>query len=173
MNILPVRFKFNPTQNFIHATKEAQKRVTVAISHAKLPFDVILAGLKAVRNLTYSPIFQASFDYREAAKKTFLDHEMYSPPENLSLNSNGYDVSLGVLETAGEGCTAHIGVQSALYSQQDAEVILRTYQHLLETFAERPASRVDRPLLFSKTDVARGIVLGLGKISISLVRRNT
>jgi hybrid polyketide synthase/nonribosomal peptide synthetase ACE1 len=162
MNIVPVRFNFNPTQNFLHAVKEARTKVMTAVSHAKVPFDVILGNLNITRDPTYSPVFQNSFDYRETFKKEFLDHETYSPPEGLSRNSNGYDVSLGALESLDGECTVYVGAQSSLYSRQDAEVILKAYVHLLETFTERPATRVDRPSLFPQADIARGIELGTG-----------
>ncbi|KAH7350679.1 hypothetical protein BKA65DRAFT_243259 [Rhexocercosporidium sp. MPI-PUGE-AT-0058] len=162
MNILPVQFKYNPTQNFLHAIKEARAKAMTALVHAKVPFDVILGDLNIARDPTRSPVFQASFDYRETFEKSFLDHETYSPPEGLNRNSNGYDVSLGALESLEGESTIYIGAQSSLYTMDDAEIILKTYVHLLETFTEKPATRVDRPSLHAKADIERGFALGLG-----------
>ncbi|PVH71608.1 hypothetical protein DL98DRAFT_471444 [Cadophora sp. DSE1049] len=167
MNILPVQFKYDPAQNFLHAVKEARAKVTTALAHAKVPFDVILSELNIPRDPTRSPVFQSSFDYRETFKKSFLDHETYSPPEGLNRNSNGYDISLGALESLEGESTIYVGAQSSLYSMEDAEIILKTYVHLLETFTERPATRVDRPSLFAKADIERGIALGISPPIIS------
>jgi hybrid polyketide synthase/nonribosomal peptide synthetase ACE1 len=163
MNILPVRFNLNPTQNFLHAVKEARGKVMAAVAHAKVPFSVILSDLNIPRDPTHSPVFQTSFDYRETFKVSFLDHEAYSPPEGLSRNSNAYDVSLGALESLDRESTIYVAAQSSLYSQEDTEIILKTYVHLLETFTEHPATRVSRPSLFTKADIAQGLELGTGK----------
>ncbi|KAL2071876.1 hypothetical protein VTL71DRAFT_13111 [Oculimacula yallundae] len=167
MNILPVQFRYDPRQNFLHAIKEARAKVMTALVHAKVPFDVILGELNITRDPTRSPVFQASFDYRETFEKSFLDHETYSPPEGLNRNSNGYDLSLGALESLEGESTIYIGAQSSLYSMEDAEIILNSYVHLLETFTQRPATRVDRPSLFPKADIDRGMALGLGAPIVS------
>jgi hybrid polyketide synthase/nonribosomal peptide synthetase ACE1 len=163
MNILPVRFKSNSTQNFLHAVKEARTKVMTAIGHSKVPFSVILSDLNIGRDPTHTPVFQTTFDYRETFKKSFLGQEAYSPPEGLSRNSNGYDLSLGALESLDGESTIYLGVQSSIYSQEDAEIILKSYVHLLDSFTEHPATRVSRPSLFAKADIAHGLELSSGK----------
>nr|AKL78829.1 GLNRPS9 [Glarea lozoyensis] len=160
MNILPVRFQSNPTQNFLHAVKEARTKVMTAIGHSKVPFSVILSDLDISRDSTYTPVFQTTFDYRETFKKSFLGQEAYSPPEGLARNSNGYDLSLGALESLDGESTIYLGAQSSIYSLADAEIIIKSYVHLLNCFTEHPATRVSRPSLFAPADIAHGLDIG-------------
>jgi hybrid polyketide synthase/nonribosomal peptide synthetase ACE1 len=177
MNILPVRFQSSPTQNFLHAVKEVRTKVMTAIGHSKVPFSVILADLNISRDPTYTPVFQTTFDYRETFKKSFLGQEAYSPPEGLARNSNGYDLSLGALESLDGESTIYLGAQSSIYSLADAEIILKSYVHMLNCFTEHPATRVSRPSLFAPADITRGLDIGTGKratrIKISSIKTLT
>jgi hybrid polyketide synthase/nonribosomal peptide synthetase ACE1 len=135
-----------------------------AIMHSRVPFSVILGDLNIDRDPTHIPVIQTTFDYHETFKKSFLGQEAYSPPEGLSRNSNGYYLSLGALESLDGESTIYLGAQSSIYSQEDAEIILKSYAHLLDNFTEHPATRVSRPSLFADADIACGLELGAGML---------
>jgi len=65
LNLLPLRFRAVKKQSFAQAIKETRDKAYSALANDRLPFDTLVNELNIQRDVTYSPLFQAFFDYRQ------------------------------------------------------------------------------------------------------------
>src|SRR5262249_52644718 len=75
LNLLTLRFRRQPSQRFSDAIVEARNTAYAALGNSRLPFDVLLKELNVSRSSSYSPLFQAFFDYRQQTsdRQTWLN----------------------------------------------------------------------------------------------------
>lgn len=70
LNLLPLRFRSKEKETFKEAVIDTKAKVFAAISHSRLPFDVLLDKLGVPRSASHSPMFQAFIDYRRGSRNT-------------------------------------------------------------------------------------------------------
>lgn len=161
LNLLPLRFKANPRQNFAEAIKEARDKAYSALAHSKLPFDVLLEELDIPRSSTHSPLFQVFMDYRQLAVKS---------PKMLGAQADGvastgrtaYDLTLDVNEVSGDEIKIAFRTQKYLYSQTSTEILFKSYIRLVKEFASSFDVAPSKVQLFDSADTKAAISLGRG-----------
>lgn len=173
LNLLPLRFKANPKQNFAEAIKEARDKAYSALAHSKLPFDVLLEELDIPRSSTHSPLFQVFMDYRQLAVKS---------PKMLGAQADGvastgrtaYDLTLDINEVSGDEITITFRTQKYLYSPTSTEILFKSYIRLINEFASSFDVAPSKVQLFDSADTKAAINLGRGMScsNISLSRAN-
>ena len=57
--------------------------------------------------------------------------------------------------------------QSSLYSHIDTDILMQSYVHLTEIFAEQPQLQSNQPPLYRVADTKKALDLGRGKHSLS------
>jgi hybrid polyketide synthase/nonribosomal peptide synthetase ACE1 len=70
---------------------------------------------------------------------------------------------LDVINLGNGDTLVHLLVQKDLYSLEHAEILLRSYENLVQAFTRNPATKVSWPPLFSEAEIEQGIEAGKGK----------
>ncbi|KAF2797429.1 AMP-binding enzyme [Melanomma pulvis-pyrius CBS 109.77] len=161
INLLPLRFSNNVLQRFEAALQETKNKANTALAHSHVPFQVLLNDLGVSRSATHAPIFQTFFDYRQGMRKkqSWGDCEL----ELLSFQASKlpYDVSLDIIDDAGNGdCHLMLIVREDMYSKQDAECLLKSYEKLVKSFVSTPNITFMEPDMFETQDIERALQFG-------------
>lgn len=162
LNLLPLRFELAAAQTFTEALKEARTKVVSALANSKVPFDVILNEVNAPRAATHNPLFQAFINYRQGVqdKRQYCDCD--SEVVQFDGSQTAYDISVDVLANPGAESTVYLSGQSALYSEEDVDLLAHSYHALIKSFARNPASRLERPPLYDPVATQHALDLGVG-----------
>ncbi|KAL2864310.1 uncharacterized protein BJX67DRAFT_383970 [Aspergillus lucknowensis] len=161
LNLLPLRFKRDLSQQFGDAIAEARSKTYEALANSRVPFDVLLKELNIPRSSSYSPFFQAFFDYRQGAhwKQPFgsVEFEFLE----LSPGRTAYDMTLDITDTT-DSARILFRTQAGLYDVTAAQLLLNTYVHLLEVFSSDTSVQLQVAPLFSQQDLDRALKVGQG-----------
>ncbi|PQE13487.1 hypothetical protein CJF32_00005378 [Rutstroemia sp. NJR-2017a WRK4] len=162
LNLLTLRFKHEPNQKFADAIVEARMKTYGALEHSRLPFDVLLKELKVPRSSSYSPIFQAFFDYRQGAQEKQAFGNCEFEVETVHPGRTAYDITLDVTDSAANSTLVMFRTQTSLYDQAATDLLMKTYTHLLEVFSRDVSLQVEQPPLFSDDQLNHALGLGKG-----------
>jgi hybrid polyketide synthase/nonribosomal peptide synthetase ACE1 len=151
LNLLPIKLSSAPV-TFGDAVKEARHKAQLAFAHSNVPFDIILNELNVPRSSQHSPLFQIFLNYRQgvAEKRTFAGCD--SEWTDFDGGRIAYDLSLDIVDNAGENGLLRLFTQSALYDLASSEILMNSLVNLVEAFARNPAARVTRPPLTAVMD---------------------
>ncbi|OKL63922.1 hypothetical protein UA08_00474 [Talaromyces atroroseus] len=164
LNLLALRFQYDPTERFGDAIVEARDRAYAALEHSRIPFDVLLQELVIPRSAERSPIFQAFFDYRQGAREKQQFGNLQIEVEDVHPGRTAYDITLDVTESSGETLIM-VRTQKSLYEPAETELLIKTYVNLLRQFTTGVTASVQNTTLFDKSDLKRGIEIGLDQIA--------
>lgn len=162
LNLLPLRLKFNGATSFADHLSKTKAASDEAFYNSGIPIDVLLDELKVPRSLSHNPLFQTLFNYRPniGDARTFCGCEANG--EMVSGGKHSYDIAIDILDSNNNRNIVEIAVNSEIYTPTDAQILLRSYLHLLECFARSPTAQVDSPSLYLDDDVQAAILLGRG-----------
>ena len=162
LNLLALRFKYDPKQRFGDSLVEARNKAYAALGNSRLPFDVLLKELNIPRSSSYSPVFQAFFDYRQGAqeKQPFANCELQY--KDVHLGRTGYDVVLDVTDSSA-GTLVMFRTQPGMYDQAGASLLLDTYKNLLDIFSKNGSLALQDASLYSEKQIKHALALGKGK----------
>jgi hybrid polyketide synthase/nonribosomal peptide synthetase ACE1 len=163
LNLLPIRFERGSAKVFSEALHDTRDKAYSALSHSKLPFDVLLNRLNIKRSATHTPLFQVFVDYRQGVQErtTFADCKAHG--ESWHIAKTGYDLTLDIIENVAGDSLLTLKLQESLYSRHDTEMLLQTYLNLLMSFAMNPDVPLVTPSLWQKVNIDRAIELGRGQ----------
>jgi hybrid polyketide synthase / nonribosomal peptide synthetase ACE1 len=172
LNLLPLVFEKSPEQRFVDALKEARTKSYNALLHSKLPFRVLLDELKVPRSSTYSPLFQVFMDYRQLNADAGTLGAQSSGEHTPGRNAN--DIILDISTISSEEIRATFKVQKSLYSQESAEIMLKSYLQLVKAFAldsDYQLSKISllRVPLFQDSDIKFAEELARGKTKTRMI----
>ena len=133
LSFLPLRFRLRETETFEEAIVETKAKAYAALSHSRLPFNILLDVLDVPRSASHSPLFQAFIDYRQGAQETLPFGDCKLDGLKFESGRTAYDISLDITEDAKAGPIIKLKTQSSLYSQEDnTEILMKSYVNLLE-----------------------------------------
>lgn len=164
INLLPIRLSYDPSQTFGDAIVHARNQARDALSHSKLPFDVLLEQLGIVGTNNQSPLFQAFLDYKQGQSESGKLGPTTISGVEMSRGRTGYDISIEVTEDPTKDPLINIKLQNNHYIQEDVNALLKSYVNILQVFSRNPAVRLDEPRLFAKADVQNALQLGRGPV---------
>jgi hybrid polyketide synthase / nonribosomal peptide synthetase ACE1 len=166
LNLLPIRFRrSDPRQTVSEALREAKSKSQQAFANSQLPFDALLNELGVPRSTSHSPLFQVFLNYRQGIQENRTFAGCKSDWVEFDGGQIPYDISIDVIDNAGGDALIRLSVQTALYTVEDAEVLIKIFVNLLNSFSKNPASRLSRLPLYSEEDTEIAINLGHGKIT--------
>lgn len=165
LNFLPLRFHHDSLsqRTFAAALAATRAHVHEALSHSRVPFDVLLDELQVPRASTHTPLFQVFVNYRSrfAEKGTFADLVGHS--HQTQITKAGYDLSLDIGEGPdGQTDMTFLG-QAALLSEGDVGFLAKCYQTLLEDFLRLPQTQLNTCRMYDEQDCELALVAGRGK----------
>ncbi|KAI2161307.1 hypothetical protein LOZ25_002353 [Ophidiomyces ophidiicola] len=164
LNLLPLRLRLNSQKTFTDAMKDTRRKVFAAIAHSRLPFDILLEELKTPRSTEYNPIFQAFINYRQGVKERRRFGDLQGHGEEYSFGRTSYDITLDILDNAGDEPLIMFLLQKQFYSLDDSKLLARMYCHLLAVAADNPQAVLRGISPFPKEDISKGIAFGLGPV---------
>ncbi|KAI2816124.1 hypothetical protein CBS133816_10708 [Aspergillus niger] len=161
LNLLTLRFQNESTQSFGDCLAESRDKAYEALHHSRVPFDVLLKELNVPRSASYSPFFQAFFDYRQGhqEKQQFGNTELEMV--ELHPGRTAYDMTLDITDSS-DSALILFRTQAGLYNPTATQLLLDTYVHLLETFAENTSLDLGNVSLFSDEQRKRAVDVGRG-----------
>ena len=167
VNLLPLRFSLQASHSFEKDLQEARDKTYSALKNSAVPFEVILNELNIERSATHSPLFQSFIDYRQGAREKMAFGECQLEMVEFEAGRTAYDLSLDIIDdTAGEPLLM-LMAQTSLYSRIDTDILMQSYIHLTNIFAEQPQQRSNQPPLYTVADTEKALDLGRGKHSLS------
>lgn len=101
LNLLPLRFHLKNQHSFEEVLKDTRKKAYRAMSHSRLPFDVLLDNVSCERSTAISPLFQAFINYRQGVSEKRRFDSAEAEVRSIDLPGSGYDVSLDIIENPG------------------------------------------------------------------------
>ncbi|KAJ9137155.1 AMP-binding enzyme family protein [Pleurostoma richardsiae] len=163
LNLLPLRFRAPAAGDaapFGAVLQAARDTARAALENSRLPFDVLLNEVDAPRSAAYSPLFQVFLDYKQYAVKMPRILKAQAEGERFD-GATGYDMVLDVKDISGGDFIVTVRTQKALYPSH-ADVLLRSFMHLLNTFAKDFKAETTTAALFSEDEAAKAVQLGRG-----------
>ncbi|KAK4228637.1 hypothetical protein QBC38DRAFT_508775 [Podospora fimiseda] len=167
LNLLPLRFHLDNTENFETVLKETRRKAYLAMSHSRLSFDVPLENIKCERSRAFSPLFQAFINYRQGVSETRQFDGAKGTTEEISLPRAGYVISLDIIENPGHDTKVIFMLQESIYSEADTTRILDLYLKLLGSVCEFSGQPLNDILLFSQSEIEKAVKLGQGPVLVS------
>ncbi|KAI9771201.1 MAG: putative Hybrid PKS-NRPS biosynthetic cluster [Geoglossum umbratile] len=164
LNLLPIRFLSQPRQTIGEALKEVKSKSQQAFANSQLPFDTLLSDLGVPRSPSHSPLFQIFFNYRQGIQESRTFAGCNGNWTEFDGGQIPYDISVDVVDNVAGDALIRLSVQTALYTTNDAEVLINSFVNLLNAFTKNPASRLNRLPLHSEEDIQKAIELGLGPV---------
>ncbi|RHZ44089.1 uncharacterized protein CDV56_101092 [Aspergillus thermomutatus] len=162
LNLLPVRLSRGGKEKFAEHLTEARAKSHAALSHSKLPIDVLLEELQVARSASYTPIFQAFVNYRQGAQEILPFGDCQLEGDKYEIGRTGYDISLDVIENAQSEATVMLVTQKYLYSEQQTEILAASFQQLLDSFSQDAELEVDAASMYSREKIREALQLSRG-----------
>jgi pseurotin A synthetase (hybrid polyketide synthase/nonribosomal peptide synthetase) len=164
LDLLPIRLPLNKKERFSTTLANTRKKAHAALSNSGVPLESIVRELGVSTSSTHTPLFQVLINYRMGALRSpklgdspmsFLDYEDARAPFDLTLSIDEKDDGTGMLT---------FSMQDYLYDREGADIIVKTYIHLLHVLSENISLRVNEIPLYEQSLVKRGIDVGTGKV---------
>jgi len=164
--LLPLRFHLENQHSFEEVLKDTRKKAYRAMSHSRLPFDVLLDNVSCERSTAISPLFQAFINYRQGVSEKRRFDSAEAEVKSIDLPGSGYDVSLDIIENPGGETRVTLLLQRGLYSESDASQLLDMYFALLNDLSRSCGMALQDVSLISSQDVSTAIEFGKGKSAV-------
>ena len=163
LNLLTLRFHRQPGQTFADSIVEARNIAYAALANSRLPFDVVLKELNVARSSSYSPLFQAFFDYRQQTSDRQTWCNCQFELDEMHPGRTAYDISLDVADL-GRSEDVHVTfrVQKSIYDVTAANLLLETYGHFVRVLAHDVSLALEDTPLFSEKQLDRAVQVGRG-----------
>lgn len=166
LNLLALRFRRQPRQSFADAIVEARNTAYAALGNSRLPFDMLLNELNVARSSSYSPLFQAFFDYRQLVNDSQSWCNCQLELQEMHPGRTAYDLSLDVADF-GSDARITLRVQKGLYDLTAANLLLETYTHFVDVLSQDVSCSLENTPLFSEKQLARAVQVGVGPNLVS------
>lgn len=162
LNLLPLHFQRALDQPFNQAIQDARNKSYSALSHSKLPFDLLLNRLNVPRSATHTPLFQIFVDYRQGVQERSTFAGCKAEGEYWHTAKTGYDLGLDIIDNADGDSLLTLRLQDSLYSESHAKLLLQSYVNLITEFSKSPGTTLEKIQLWRKEDTDNAITLGQG-----------
>jgi hybrid polyketide synthase/nonribosomal peptide synthetase ACE1 len=165
LNLLPVHFKRGgqgtKVSNLIQGARDAAYG---ALQRSNVPWGVILDELKIPRVSTHSPVFQLFFNYHQAVHERSTFGGCKLSDESWLDAGTGYDFTLGVTDNPKGESRLSLRLSASLYTQENTELLMRSFVNVLEAFAEGVDCEVAELPAYAPRDIELGLEAGKGEL---------
>ncbi|MEP6501667.1 amino acid adenylation domain-containing protein [Microcoleus vaginatus] len=148
VNNLVVRTDLSENPTFLQLVQQVRQVVLEAYDHQDLPFDKLVESLHPERHLSYSPLFQISFDMEhESTSDITLKDLKINISEPGSNDTAKFDLSLSLQKTK-QGLTGAFEYSTDLFDPTTIARMIEHWQTLLAGIVANPEQRLsDLPIL--------------------------
>lgn len=166
LNLLPVKLSHQPGQSFGECLREVRNITQDIFSHSRVPFDVILTELNVPRSASHNPLCQTIYNYRPKAEQSRQFCGLVAEGLLLGGGETSFDIGLDVGNVGSGETLIYLSVQKSLYGMEQAQIMLRSYLNLLQSFLQNPATRLTWPELHPRAEVEKAVNLGRGMLCL-------
>jgi non-ribosomal peptide synthetase component F/thioesterase domain-containing protein len=141
----PVALRLNLSLNrTLRETLERAREVTLdALSHADMPFEILIDKLKVRSVNGRNPLFQFYFFYQTAfLQPRQLQRLAVTPMPTFSIGT-AFEMQLGVIERA-EGVRLQLEYNADLFDSSSMRRVLEDYRKILVVMAENPEKAINQ-----------------------------
>ncbi|KAK7973541.1 Acyl transferase/acyl hydrolase/lysophospholipase [Apiospora saccharicola] len=139
LNLLPLRFRRGRAGATMGSlVQTARDTAYAALARSQVPFDVLLHELQVPRSNRHTPLFQVLIDYQRIYQERATLFGCAVGEQAWRSAATGYDVALEVHEDVNAGAVLRLRLQDTLYSEESAQLLLRSYLGVLEYVAASP-----------------------------------
>jgi amino acid adenylation domain-containing protein len=142
LNTVVLRADFSTTCPFAECLAAMRQQTITALANQSLPFDRLVDALKPKRDPSYNPIFQAMFVWQESEQSLELP-DVSSEAITLDAGVAKFDVTL-FARLVSDQVVVSLEYNTALFSRETAERMLRSFETLLHSIVDSPTTSVDR-----------------------------
>jgi hybrid polyketide synthase/nonribosomal peptide synthetase ACE1 len=121
-----------------------------------------MSRLGAPRSATSTPIFQSFVDYRLGQREKTAWADCQLEMLSFQVSKLAYDVALDIIDDPDGDCLVMLIVRKDLYSQRDAECLVKSYSRLVDAFTAHPSTALDEPEIFDPAEIDRAIGFSRG-----------
>lgn len=147
VNNLVLRTDISGNPTFRELLGRVREVTLEAYTHQDLPFEKLVEELHPDRNLSYSPLFQAMFDFQNAPKYELELAGLTLTPLEVDSGTAKFDLSLSLSESP-YGLTGALGYNTDLFDHATITRMLGHFRTLLEGVVDNPDQLVSElPLL--------------------------
>lgn len=162
LETIPVLSRVNSEQIFSDILQTTRTKAYAALGRTGVPTEEILRACNIPASTTETPLFQVMFNYRMGASRTF-------PMQGVELKfleyadaKNPFDLVVSVDELDNGTAMRTFSLQDYLYDQEGAELLAKTYTHLLDVLSKDAASSIGSISMFPSSLTRQAIALGTG-----------
>jgi amino acid adenylation domain-containing protein/non-ribosomal peptide synthase protein (TIGR01720 family) len=146
-NTLVLRTDLSGDPAFVELAKRVREVVLGAQAHQDLPFEKLVEALQPVRDLSYTPLFQAMFSLQRAHLETVEIPGLGLRRIEIENRYARFDLTLDMTESEG-GLTGSFEYSTDLFDEETIVRMAEHYRTLLEEIAAHPEARLsDLPML--------------------------
>jgi amino acid adenylation domain-containing protein len=137
VNLLVLRTRGNSSTSFRKLISKVKETTLNALDHQDLPFEKLVEGLAPERSLSYSPLFQLMFEYRNQPSSSLEIEDISAEPFEFETGCSQYDLTLDV-QPARDGMYCSLHYNTDLFKEGTAQQILENYRKVLTSALENP-----------------------------------
>ncbi|MBN3897507.1 MAG: amino acid adenylation domain-containing protein [Nostoc sp. NOS(2021)] len=146
VNTLVLRTSLSGNPSFQQLLNRVRKVALEAYTHQDIPFDQLVRALQPERNVSYTPVFQVMFDFRNAPPLPEMPNLTVSQFQ-VENETAQFDLSLSV-EITESGMMMSFEYNTDLFNGTTIAQMLEHFQNLLFGIVANPQARLsDLPLL--------------------------
>jgi amino acid adenylation domain-containing protein len=147
VNTLVLRTDLSDNPPFTTLLRRVQKTVLGAQAHQDLPFEKLVEALQPARDLSYTPLFQVMFSWRNAPLPALEVAGLHICPMEIHTGTAKFDLTLEMTKVP-EGLRGAFEYSTDLFDEETVVRMARHYRTLLEGIAAHPEARLsDLPML--------------------------
>jgi len=143
LNPLVLRADLSGDPSFHEILRRTRRVALDAYAHQEFPFEKLVAELRPVRDLGYSPVFQIMFVMQNAPAPLLAGGHLNLQPFEIDSGVSKLDLTLSLEETA-SGCTGWIEYSTDLFDAARIKCLIQDFHDLLEAVATRPSNRLSQ-----------------------------
>jgi non-ribosomal peptide synthetase component F/thioesterase domain-containing protein len=138
---VPLRVDLSGDPTLLELVSRVRDSAVNALSHADIPFEVILKNLDSSSLRGRNPLSQCYFFYQTAfLQPRSLGELTVAPLRDFGLGTH-FELQMGLLERQ-EGIRAQLEYNPALFDPATVQLMLVDYHRILETMIENPNLKV-------------------------------
>ncbi|WP_341282110.1 amino acid adenylation domain-containing protein [Paenibacillus sp. FSL H8-0537] len=135
INTLAIRVRLEGNPRIRELLQTVKKTVMGAVANQELPFEKLVEELQIERDLSYSPVFQAMFNFQSIEKTALQLAELEVSPFLRSNNTTKFDLNLAVKYIEGE-MTCFLTYNTDLFLPETIQRMAGHYMEIISSMAE-------------------------------------
>ena len=153
-NIIVIKADFTDDLTFEDYIKQVSSVALDAFSNQDLPFETLVEHLHPKRDMSYNPIFQASFDLLQESFTQNLKLKNLDISE-LRLQKNASKYDLGLVMVAGEDkLTGSLEYNSDLFDLDRIDDMLAAFTALMRSIVTNPKASISKIMELTSSEKA-------------------